>query len=125
MKFRVRFGVPEVKNLWDELNEKWTAGTLGTDEERFFKRWVKAIGYLERDPRHPGLESHDIDALTRRYGEKVWQSYLQNRTPAAERMFWVYGPERGEITIIGIEQHPESKKRGGYSRVRLSELPSE
>jgi hypothetical protein len=54
---------------------------------------------------------------------KVWQSYLDNRTPAAGRLFWVYGPGKSEITIIGLEPHPEDKKRAGYEKVRLSELP--
>jgi hypothetical protein len=38
-------------------------------------------------------------------------------------MYWVYGPETGQITVIGLESHPEDKKRGGYDRVRLSDLP--
>jgi hypothetical protein len=54
---------------------------------------------------------------------KVWQSYLDNRTPAAGRLFWVYGPGKNEITIIGLEPHPEDKKKSGYEKVRLSELP--
>ena len=28
-----------------------------------------------------------------------------------------------EITILGIEPHPEDKKRGAYDRIKLSELP--
>lgn len=27
-----------------------------------------------------------------------------------------------EITIIGIEPHPEDKKNGGYKKVKLSDL---
>lgn len=37
------------------------------------------------------------------------------------RMFWVYGPEKDEITIIGLEPHPEDKKKA-YDRIKLSEL---
>lgn len=54
--------------------------------------------------------------------KKVWQSYLENRKPSAGRLYWVYGPAKGEITIIGLEPHPEDKKRGGYQKVRLSEM---
>jgi hypothetical protein len=38
-------------------------------------------------------------------------------------MFWVYGPGAGEITVIGLEPHPEDAKSRGYDRVLLSELP--
>ncbi len=54
---------------------------------------------------------------------KVWQSYLENHTPAAGRISWAYGPGKGEITILAVEPHPEDQKRGGYDRVRLSDLP--
>ena len=58
---------------------------------------------------HPGLHSHKIDDLRRRYNTEVWQSYLENHTPKAGRLYWVYGPRRNTITIIGVEQHPENK----------------
>lgn len=123
MSFRVRLGVPEIEERWNELEQKRRAGTLAEDEARFFKKWIKAVGLLERDPRHPGLTSHEIEPLSRRYGRKVWQSYLDNKTPAAGRVYWVYGPSRGEITIIGLEPHPEEQKRGAYERIKLSEMP--
>jgi hypothetical protein len=72
---------------------------------------------------HPGLNTHDISDLTRRYGRKVFQSYLENNTPSAARMYWVYGPEDGQLTVIGLEPHPEDKKNRAYDRVRLSRLP--
>ena len=53
---------------------------------------------------------------------KVWQSYLENKNSDAMRMFWVYGPGQREITVIGLEPHPEDKKKGAYDRIKLSEL---
>ena len=41
---------------------------------------------------------------------------------SAGRIFWVYEPGKEDITIIGIEPHPEDKKNGGCDKVRLSEL---
>ena len=41
---------------------------------------------------------------------KVWQSYLENKTSGAMRMYWVYGSDQKDITIIGLEPHPEDKK---------------
>lgn len=41
---------------------------------------------------------------------KVWQSYLENKTSGAMRMYWVYGLDQKDITIIGLEPHSEDKK---------------
>ena len=117
-------GVPEMEAVWQDLTVRFEQGQLSGNERKFFKKLVRALGYLEVNPRHNSLASHEIDALTRRYGLKVWQSYLENRTPAAGRIFWVYGPEKGEITVLAVEPHPEDQKRGGYDRIGLSALPS-
>jgi len=53
-------------------------------------------------------------------GFKIGESYVENRTPAAGRVFWAYGPGRAEITILGYEPHPEDRKKDGYARVNLS-----
>ena len=39
------------------------------------------------------MQTHDIPELTDRYGERVWQSYLENKTSRAMRIYWVYGPD--------------------------------
>ena len=44
---------------------------------------VKVLRFLSADPRHNSLQSHEISELSKRYGVKVWQSYLENNTPAA------------------------------------------
>lgn len=54
---------------------------------------------------------------------KVWQSYLENNNSEARRMFWVYGSNRKDITIIRLDPHPESSKNGAYNRIELSNLP--
>ncbi|MCK4542889.1 MAG: hypothetical protein KAU17_11700 [Spirochaetales bacterium] len=122
MTFQIRMGVPEMEHFWNDLQYKADTGVLTKTEEKFFKKLVKVLRYLSQNPRHPGLSSHDIKQLTKRYGMKVWESYLENNVPAAGRIFWVYGPEKGDITIIGIEPHPEDKKSGGYEKVSLSAL---
>lgn len=118
--FEIRMGVPEMKTLWDSLSTKNKNGTLSEDETKLYKKLSKALRFLSQNPRHRGLGSHEIDPLSRRYGEKVWQSYLENNTPAAGRMFWVYGPGKSEITVIGLEPHPEDTKSAGYAKVHLS-----
>lgn len=99
--FSIRLGIPEMESLWADLSGK-------------------AMALLANDPKHPGLHSHEIEALTRRYGVKVWQSYLENKTSGAGRIYWIYEPTKNDITIIALEPHPEDKKKGGYDKVRLS-----
>jgi len=66
----------------------------------------KTLGWLERNPRHPSLHTHSYSQLAGSKGEKVYEAYAENRTPAAFRIFWCYGPNSGEITIIAITAHP-------------------
>jgi len=122
MAFSIRMGVPGMESTWNDLVDRARRGELDKEEQKFYRKLVKALGYL-RDPRHNSLASHEIDALNRKYGFRVFQSYLENKTPAAGRIFWSYGPDQGDITILGIEAHPEDQKRGAYERIRLASMP--
>jgi|SRR5580698_4113505 hypothetical protein len=124
MPFSIRMGVPEMAALWNDISGRKRQGQLAGDEEKFFKKLVKVLGYLAENPRHNSLASHEIDDLTRKYGFKIFQSYLENNTPSAGRIFWAYGPEKRDITVLAIEPHPEDQKRGAYQRIKLSALPS-
>jgi len=66
----------------------------------------KALGYLETNPRHPSLATHEYTSLSATAGRKVFEAYAENNTPAAYRVFWHYGPERDQITIVAITAHP-------------------
>jgi hypothetical protein len=66
----------------------------------------KALGYLETNPRHPGLNTHKYSSLIGPRGEEVFEAYAENRTAAAYRIFWHYGPGNQVITIIAITPHP-------------------
>jgi len=123
MNFTIRMGIPEMEELWNRLQSEYRNGTISKDDAGLYKKWGKALKLLSTNPRHRSLKTHDIEALTVRYGEKVWQSYLENKTSGAMRMFWVYGPDKQSITIIGLEPHPEDKKNGAYDRIMLSGLP--
>lgn len=71
--------------FWTALCAKATTGEFSADEKRLYKKWGQAMAHLAADPRHPGLKSHEIEPLSRRYGQKVWQSYLENRNSSAAR----------------------------------------
>jgi len=73
----------------------------------------KAISYLEADPQHPSLKTHEFNSLSGLGGEKVFEAYAQNNSSGAYRIFWHYGPDeiKGKkhvpvITIIAITPHP-------------------
>lgn len=124
MTFDIVYGEPEIAALFAHLNEGAKLGTLDKDEKRFARKLFKAILLLSGNPMHPGLQSHHNAALSARYPERVFQSYLENHTPAAGRLFWAYGPAQRQITVVGVEPHPEDGKNGGYDRVRLSSMPT-
>lgn len=122
MAFIIRMGVPEMQSLWADLSARKLQGKLDGNEEKFFKKLVKVLHFLEVNPRHNSLQTHEISILTAKYGFKVFEAYLENNTPAAGRVFWAYGPGKGEITILGVEPHPDDKK-SAYASIKLSRLP--
>ena len=122
MNFNIRMGIPEMQEIWLDLQEKYRSGNIKKKEEQLYKKWGKALKLLSADPGYPSLQTHEIEPLSRRYGMKVRQSYLENKTSGAMRMYWVYGPDQKDITIIGLEPHPEDKKNGAYDRISLSDL---
>lgn len=118
MNFNIRMGIPEMQELWLDLQEKYRSGNIKKKEEQLYKKWGKALKLLSADPGYPSLQTHEIELLSRRYGMKVWQSYLENKTSGAMRMQWVYGPDQKDIIIIGLED----KKNSAYDRISLSDL---
>jgi hypothetical protein len=91
------------------------AADTGNAAKRRLRKVRKALGQLERDPRHPGLHSHQYESFPVDKDVKVWDSYVENHTPGAWRIFWHYGPdELGQpdeprqpvITVLAIGPHP-------------------
>ena len=72
------------------------------------KQITKTLGFLQTNPRHPSLQTHVFHSLEHPYHsrDKVFEAYVQQRTPAAYRLFWCYGPEKGQLTVIAIAPHP-------------------
>jgi hypothetical protein len=85
-----------------------------TATKGLLKQVRKTLGYLETDLRSHSLPTHEFESLSRRYGVKVFEAYVQQNTPAAYRIFWHYGPDQKDksgkripvITIIAIVAHP-------------------
>lgn len=76
------------------------------DKKVVLKAVRKTLGLMEADLRHPSLQTHEYSDLEGANGEKVFESYAQNRTPGAYRIFWHYGPLKGQITVVAIVPHP-------------------
>ncbi len=76
--------------------------------EGLFAQLQKTISLLLDNPRHPGLNTHRFVGKPHPYvlKETVFEAYVQNNTPGAYRVFWCYGPNKGELTIIEISPHP-------------------
>lgn len=94
-------------------DEQYTGLENAPSTAGIFAQVRKALGYLEIDPHHPSLNTHEFTSLTGANGEKVFEAYAQNNTPGAYRIFWHYGPDeiRGKkrssvITIVAITRHP-------------------
>lgn len=85
----------------------------GRSTEAKLKKVRKALGFLQQDPLYPGLNSHQYESFPGHGTDKVWDSYVENRTPAAWRIYWWYGPDEknanGEplpvITVLLIGPH--------------------
>jgi len=74
--------------------------------EKQFKAVTKALQYLREDPRHPGLQTHEYYSFSGPNQEKVFEAYAQQNSPAAYRIFFYYGAQKGEIVIFAIAPHP-------------------
>lgn len=85
-----------------------SGATKASKPEGLFKQVVKCIDLLSSNPRHPGLNTHEFHSLANPYDPrgKVFEAYVQNRTPGAYRLFWCYGPDKRDITLLAITPHP-------------------
>jgi hypothetical protein len=96
MPFRLDFVMAASEQLTD----------LKSRKSNKYRKVLKCLGLLETNPKYPGLNSHRYEDYDDVYGEKIWESYVENKTPGAYRVFWHYGPDEGVITIVAITSHP-------------------
>jgi hypothetical protein len=107
MIYKLRFTLTADEQLKTLENSPSQKGVL--------KQVRKTLGYLETNIRIKSLQTHEYESLSKRYGQKVFEAYAQQNTPAAYRVFWHYGPDGTEknskripvITIVAITSHPE------------------
>jgi hypothetical protein len=109
--------MPAAQEVYDDLRTRAakscktrarSARKKSSQVEELFKQVYMTIALLTSNPKHPGLQAHEFTSLLNPFkkGEKVFEAYAQHRTPGAYRVFWCYGPEKGQISIIAITPHP-------------------
>ena len=98
MNFKLLFTEEAASNLEKLENEP--------NKKKRLKAVRKSLGYLENNPKHPSLNTHEYNSLSRQFGIKIFEAYTEHKTPQAYRIFWHYGPDKSEITIIAITPHP-------------------
>ncbi len=70
------------------------------------KKVRKALRLLQNPgPKHPGLNSHRYQSVPGPGGAALWESYVENKTPSAWRIWWIFG-NSDEIIIVTIGPHP-------------------
>ncbi|MGB6164564.1 MAG: hypothetical protein WBF75_18740 [Pseudonocardiaceae bacterium] len=103
--YQLRFATPARETL-DLLND--------SPQYAAKRRKVRrTLGLLQINPRHPRLHSHQYENFPGTPKAKVWDSYVENRTPGAWRIWWTYGPDEirnnqtvAVITVLDIGPHP-------------------
>jgi hypothetical protein len=98
MAFSLVFTEEAAANLRELQSERGLA--------KRYKAVRKTLAYLEANPRHPSLQTHEYKSLSQKGSEKVFEAYAEQKTASAYRVFWCYGPDKGQITIIAITPHP-------------------
>jgi hypothetical protein len=106
MKYRLRFTFTANDQMDNLENDQALESVL--------KQVRKTLGYLETNIRSKSLQTHEFVSLSRRYGKKVFEAYVQQNNPSAYRIFWHYGPDETDnkgiriaiITVLAITPHP-------------------
>lgn len=96
--FKIRFT--------EEAEDQFLNLQQSKDKKAQFKAVGKALAFMNADLRHPSLHTHKFDEMESPFGGDVFESYAQNKTPGAYRIFWAYGPNQSEITVLAITPHP-------------------
>lgn len=98
MSFNLKFSV-QANTILDTLEQNPAYA-------KRLKAVMKALGYLQTNPRHPGLNTHKFTSRSGPNGEDMFEAYAENQTPGAYRIFWYYGPDKNVITVFAITPHP-------------------
>ncbi len=83
-----------------------TLANLQQTDSKKYHKVLKTLGLMSRKLRHPSLKTHKYESLEGPNKEEIFEAYVENKTPAAFRIFWYYGPGKSVITVLAITPHP-------------------
>jgi hypothetical protein len=95
--------MPFVVNRTEEVQA--TIDNLEQTDQKRYRKVIKCLALLAENPRHSGLNTHRYSSLDEAFGERIWESYVENNTPSAWRIWWFYGAEGGQITVVDLGPH--------------------
>ncbi len=99
--------MPAFELLWTEqADEQFLELKRNGPQDKFIKVCKTLENLTQHGPKYPGLRSHKYKSIKGPSGEDVWESYVENRTAGAWRIWWMYGPRPDVITLIKIGKHP-------------------
>jgi len=90
----------------DEAKATYIRLKNNPSQKKRYKAVKKTVGLLAENRRQKSLQTHRYFSLRGPNGERVFEAYVEQKTPAAYRVFWFYGPSKGKITIFAITTHP-------------------
>jgi hypothetical protein len=70
----------------EQAKEKLQELEADKSKRALLKQLRKTLGFMETNLKHPSLNTHKFDALQCKLGD-IFESYVQNRTPGAFRIF--------------------------------------
>ena len=91
----------------DEAKEVYNRLKDNPSQKIRYNAVKKTLKYLSENFHHNSLQTHPFLSLEGPNGEKVFEAYAQQNTPAAYRVFWYYGAKRGTIVVLTITTHPK------------------
>lgn len=79
---------------------------LATHDSVRYRKVIKTVEKMRRDLRNNSLHTHPYDDKIGPHGERMFEAYVEHRTPGGWRLFWFYGPGDRCLTIHEITPHP-------------------
>ena len=84
-----------------------TIDELKKKDTKKYRKVKKTLGLMEVNLRHQSLKTHKYNNYPGFEKQEIFESYVENSTPGAFRVFWCYSSsEKGVITILAITSHP-------------------
>ncbi len=77
--------------LTEEAGEQLDRLKIDKGLSKRYRAVKKAFQFLSRNPRHPGLHTHEFTSLNGPKGEKIFEAYAEQATPAAYGISGIMG----------------------------------